>query len=62
MTLRRVPGEVSEYSMAFHRIVRLEDTDGDGRFDKQSVFADRMMFTEGVMWHAGSVNSILGKP
>jgi putative membrane-bound dehydrogenase-like protein len=38
-----------------HRIVRLEDTDGDGRFDKQTVFADRMMFPEGVMWHAGSL-------
>jgi hypothetical protein len=27
-----------------HRIVRLEDTNGDGRFDKSIVFADRMMF------------------
>ena len=27
-----------------HRIVRLEDTDGDGTFDKSTVFADRMMF------------------
>src|SRR6266478_7207643 len=25
-----------------HRIVRLEDTDGDGRFDKSIVFADQM--------------------
>src|SRR5262249_15950061 len=32
-----------------------EDTDGDGRFDKRTVFADRMMFPEGVMWHAGSL-------
>src|SRR5437660_2783476 len=32
-----------------HRIVRLEDTDGDGRFDKASVFADRVMFPEGTM-------------
>jgi putative membrane-bound dehydrogenase-like protein len=38
-----------------HRIVRLEDTDGDGRFDKRTVFADRMMFPEGAMWHAGSL-------
>ena len=30
-----------------HRIVRLEDTDGDGRFDKSTVFADKMMFPEG---------------
>src|ERR1700730_9331624 len=26
-----------------HRIVRLEDTDGDGKFHKATVFADRMM-------------------
>lgn len=38
-----------------HRIVRLEDTDGDGKFDKQVVFADKMMFPEGVMWHDGSL-------
>jgi putative membrane-bound dehydrogenase-like protein len=38
-----------------HRIVRLEDTDGDGRFDKSVVFADRMMFPEGTMWHDGSL-------
>src|SRR5437762_3017011 len=29
-----------------HRIVRLEDTDGDGKFDKQIVFADKMSFLE----------------
>jgi putative membrane-bound dehydrogenase-like protein len=38
-----------------HRIVRLEDTKGTGRFDRRTVFADRMMFPEGVLWHAGSV-------
>ena len=38
-----------------HRIVRLEDADGDGRFDRSTVFADRMMFPEGVMWHDGSL-------
>src|SRR3954469_2739321 len=26
-----------------HRIVRLEDSDGDGRYDKSVVFADKMM-------------------
>src|SRR5438874_12964750 len=30
-----------------HRIVRLEDTKGNGHFDKATVFADKMMFTEG---------------
>ena len=38
-----------------HRIVRLEDVDGDGKFDKQTVFADRMMFPEGTMWLNGSL-------
>jgi putative membrane-bound dehydrogenase-like protein len=38
-----------------HRIVRLEDTDGDGVFDKSVVFADRMMFPEGAMWLDGSL-------
>ncbi|MEN3339329.1 MAG: hypothetical protein V7647_3005 [Acidobacteriota bacterium] len=38
-----------------HRIVRLEDTNGDGRFDTSTVFADRMMLPEGAMWFAGSL-------
>ena len=38
-----------------HRIVRLEDTNGDGRFDKSIVFADRMMFPEGALWYDGSL-------
>jgi putative membrane-bound dehydrogenase-like protein len=38
-----------------HRILRLEDTNGDGRFDRRTVFADRMMFPEGTMWHDGSL-------
>ena len=38
-----------------HRIVRLEDKDGDGRFDTSIVFADKMMFPEGAMWLDGSL-------
>ena len=38
-----------------HRIVRLEDTNGDGRFDVSVVFADRMMLPEGTMWFDGSL-------
>ena len=38
-----------------HRILRLEDTDGDGVFDKSVVFADKMMFPEGCLWHDGSL-------
>ncbi len=38
-----------------HRIVRLEDTNDDGRFDKSVVFADQMMLPEGTMWLDGSL-------
>ena len=38
-----------------HRIVRLQDTDGDGTFDKSVVFADKMMFPEGTLWYDGSL-------
>ncbi|MEY2410323.1 MAG: hypothetical protein QOF48_2993 [Verrucomicrobiota bacterium] len=38
-----------------HRILRLEDTNGDGIFDTSIVFADRMMFPEGCMWKDGSL-------
>jgi putative membrane-bound dehydrogenase-like protein len=38
-----------------HRILRLEDTDGDGKFDRRTVFADKMMFPEGCLWFAGSL-------
>ena len=38
-----------------HRIVRLEDTDGDGVFDASTVFADRMMLPQGTMWLDGSL-------
>jgi putative membrane-bound dehydrogenase-like protein len=38
-----------------HRIIRLEDSNGDGRFDKKTIFADHMMFPEGTMWHDGSL-------
>ena len=38
-----------------HHITRLEDTDGDGRFDRSIVFADRMMLPQGALWHEGSL-------
>jgi putative membrane-bound dehydrogenase-like protein len=38
-----------------HRIVRLESTKNDGKFDKATVFADKMMFPEGTMWYQGSL-------
>ena len=38
-----------------HSILRLEDADGDGRYDQRTVFADKMMFPEGVLWYDGSL-------
>ncbi|HLX60014.1 MAG TPA: PVC-type heme-binding CxxCH protein, partial [Planctomycetota bacterium] len=38
-----------------HRVMRLEDTDGDGKFDKSVVFADKMGFPEGCLWRDGSL-------
>ena len=34
---------------------RLEDSDGDGRFDQSTVFADKMTFPQGALWHRGAV-------
>jgi len=38
-----------------HHVARLEDTDGDGRFDRRTVFADRLSFPEGALWFDGSL-------
>jgi hypothetical protein len=40
-----------------NRIRLLEDTDGDGHFDRGNVFADRMTFPMGVLPHGGAVYS-----
>jgi putative membrane-bound dehydrogenase-like protein len=38
-----------------HRIVRLESTKHDGKFDKATVFVKNVMFPEGAMWLNGSL-------
>lgn len=38
-------------------IRRLEDSDGDGTFDKSTVFADKMTFPMGALWHRGAIYS-----
>jgi putative heme-binding domain-containing protein len=35
------------------RITLLEDTGGDGEYDKSTVFADQLVFPTGVLWHDG---------
>ncbi|MBI4623615.1 MAG: HEAT repeat domain-containing protein [Verrucomicrobia bacterium] len=37
------------------KIVLLEDTDGDGRFDSSKVFADQLVFPQGVLWRNGAL-------
>jgi putative heme-binding domain-containing protein len=37
------------------RIALLEDSDGDGSFDTSRVFADGLVFPQGVLWHDGAV-------
>jgi len=38
-----------------HRIVRVDDTDGDGVFDRSMLFADGLPFPQGCLWFQGSV-------
>lgn len=38
-----------------HSIRRLEDIDGDGIYDRSILFADKLMFPEGCLWHDGSL-------
>src|SRR5207253_991199 len=37
------------------RILVLEDTNGDGRFDSSKVFVDGLVFPTGVLWHDGAL-------
>jgi putative membrane-bound dehydrogenase-like protein len=37
------------------RVLMLEDTDGDGTFDRSTVFADKLTFPQGVLWHDGAL-------
>ena len=38
------------------RFIRmLEDTDGNGNFDKSTIFADGLVMPEGALWHQGSL-------
>lgn len=37
------------------KILMLEDADGDGTFDKRTVFADKLTFPSGALWHRGAL-------
>ncbi len=51
-----LPGEELERKK-LGRILLLEDTDGDGVFDKSTIFADGLVFPQGVLWHDGALYS-----
>lgn len=38
-----------------HRVVRLDAANNRGHFEKSIVFADKMMFPEGCLWHDGAL-------
>ena len=38
-----------------HSIRRLEDVNGDGVYDRSTLFADKLMFPEGCLWYDGSL-------
>jgi putative membrane-bound dehydrogenase-like protein len=38
-----------------HRVLMLEDTNGDGIYDKSTVFADKLTFPQGCAWLDGSL-------
>jgi putative membrane-bound dehydrogenase-like protein len=38
-----------------HRVVRLTDSTGSGKYDRRTVYADKMMFPAGAMWLDGSL-------
>ena len=38
-----------------YRIRMLEDTDGDGVYDRSTIFADKLTLPAGAVWHRGSL-------
>ncbi|MAT16257.1 MAG: hypothetical protein CMJ46_13420 [Planctomyces sp.] len=45
--------ELLENPRSFIRM--LEDTDGDGKFDNSTIFADKLSFPQGALWYRGSL-------
>ena len=53
-TGQSVPGQ-ELVNLKLGKITLLEDSDGDGRFDKSTTFADGLISPQGVLWHDGMV-------
>jgi len=45
----------AQFAQKPHRVVRLEDADGDGSFERSTVFAENMMFPQGALFYEGSL-------
>ncbi|MEZ6049148.1 MAG: HEAT repeat domain-containing protein [Planctomycetaceae bacterium] len=45
--------QLLENPQSFIRMI--EDTDGDGKFDKSTIFADKLTFPMGALWHRGAL-------
>jgi len=46
---------VEQRAAPAHRILRLEDTDADGTYDRRTEFASGLMMLQGTLWHGGSL-------
>ncbi len=47
---------IEELENATPNFIRmLEDTDGDGKFDRSTIFADKLQLPNGALWHKGSL-------
>lgn len=44
-----------QFAQKPHRVVRLEDADGNGSFERSTVFAENMMFPQGALFYEGSL-------
>lgn len=53
-TGKNVPG-TELVKLKLGKITLLEDTDGDGRFDRSNTFVDELVFPQGVLWHEGAL-------
>lgn len=53
-TGKNLPGTELE-KLNLGKITRLDDDDGDGKFDRSTTYADGLVFPQGVLWHDGVV-------
>ena len=47
--------KASGFGVSNFGLSTFEDTDNDGKFDKSTIFADKLVMPEGALWHRGSL-------